>query len=125
MANERRKLAAILSADIVGYSRMMGADESGTLAVIKKALAEQIEPRITECHGRIFKMMGDGLLAEFPSVVDAVRCAIEMQAAMAVHAKDLPDDRRIRFRMGIHLDDVIADGDDIFGDGVNVAARLQ
>jgi adenylate cyclase len=125
MAGQRRRLAAIVAADVVGYSRMMGADETGTLAALKKALAEDIDPRIHAFHGRIVKTTGDGLLAEFASVVDAVRCVLGMQTDITAHNQNLPEDRRIVFRVGVNVGDVIAEGDDIFGDGVNVAARLQ
>src|SRR5215470_11199581 len=113
MADERRRLAAIVAADVVGYSRMMGADESGTLAALKKVLAEQIDPRIQAFHGRIVKTTGDGLLAEFPSAVDAVRCVLEIQTDVALRNQGIPDDRRIVFRIGVNIGDVIADGDDI------------
>jgi class 3 adenylate cyclase len=124
MASTRR-LAAILAADVAGYSRLMGADEEGTLERLKAVRRQLIDPKIAEHHGRIVKTTGDGLLAEFPSVVDAVRCAAEVQRGMLDREPDLPDEQRIRFRIGINLGDVIADGDDIFGDGVNVAARLE
>ena len=120
-----RRLAAILAADVVGFSRMMGADEEGTLARLKRLRAELIDPSITESRGRIFKTTGDGLLVEFPSVVDAVTCAARVQAAMGEHTAGDPEDKRIVFRVGINLGDVIVDGDDLFGDGVNVAARLE
>jgi TolB-like protein/class 3 adenylate cyclase/Tfp pilus assembly protein PilF len=120
-----RHLAAILAADVVGYSRLMGEDEEGTLARLKAHRRELVDPKIKEHHGRVVKTTGDGLLAEFVSVVDAVRCAAEMQRGMIDREPDLPDERRILFRVGINLGDVIADGDDIFGDGVNVAARLE
>ena len=120
-----RRLAAILAADVAGYSRLMGADEEGTLEHLKSHIAELIDPRIRERHGRIVKTTGDGLLAEFASVVDAVRCAGEIQGAMADRDLDLADERRLRFRIGINLGDVIADGDDIYGAGVNIAARLE
>jgi class 3 adenylate cyclase len=120
-----RRLAAILAADVAGYSRLMGADEEGTHARLKAHIRELVEPKIVEHRGRIVKNTGDGLLAEFGSVVDAVRCAVEMQRGMAYREPEVPDERRIRFRIGINLGDVIADGDDIFGDGVNVAARLE
>src|SRR6201993_951004 len=123
MASTRR-LAAILAAD-VGYSRLMGADEEGTLERLKAHRRQLIDPKITEYHGRIVKTTGDGLLAEFPSVVDAVRCAAEVQRGMMDREPEVPDERRIRFRIGINLGDVIAEDDDIFGDGVNVAARLE
>src|ERR1700757_2187337 len=112
MASTRR-LAAILAAD-VGYSRLMGADEEGTLERLKALRRQLIDPKIGEHRGRIVKTTGDGLLAEFPSVVDAVRCAAEVQRAMLDREPDLPDEQRIRYRIGINLGDVIADGDDIF-----------
>ena len=124
MASTRR-LAAILAADVVGYSRLMGADEEGTLERLKAHRRQLIDSKIAEHHGRIVKTTGDGLLAEFPSVVDAVRCAAEVQRGMIDREPMVPDEQRIRFRVGINLGDVIADGDDIFGDGVNVAARLE
>ena len=120
-----RRLAAILAADVAGYSRLMGVDEEGTLERLKAHRRRLIDPKIKEHRGRIVKTTGDGLLAEFPSVVDAVRCAAEVQRGMLDREPDLPDERRVRFRIGINLGDVIADGDDIFGDGVNVAARLE
>ena len=120
-----RRLTAILAADVAGYSRLMGADEEGTHDRLKAHHRELVEPKISEHHGRIVKTTGDGMLAGFPSVVDAVRCAAEVQRAMIDREGGIPDDRRIRFRMGINLGDVIVDGDDIFGDGVNVAARLE
>jgi adenylate cyclase len=124
MASTRR-LAAILAADVAGYSRLMGADEEGTLERLKAYRRELIDPKIAEHRGRIVKTTGDGLLAEFPSVVDAVGCAAEVQRGMLDCEPDVPDERRIRLRIGINLGDVIAEGDDIFGDGVNVAARLE
>ena len=120
-----RRLAAILAADVVGYSRLMAAEEEGTLAGLRGLRAELIDPTIAKHHGRIVKLMGDGALVEFASVVDAVRCAVEIQRAMAGRAVDLPEDRRIRFRIGVNLGDVIIAGDDIYGDGVNIAARLE
>ena len=119
-----RRLAAILAADVVGYSRLMGADEEGTLARLKAHRQELIDTKIAEHHGRIVKTTGDGVLAEFASVVDAVRCADEIQRGMANRDLDLAEERRLRFRIGINLGDVIADGDDIYGDGVNIAVRL-
>src|SRR6516164_8992045 len=124
MASTRR-LAAILAADVAGYSRLMGADEQGTLERLKVHRRQLMDPKIREHHGRIVKTTGDGLLAEFPSVVDAVRCAAEVQRGMLDREPDMPDERRIRWRIGINLGDVIVEGDDIFGDGVNVAARLE
>jgi adenylate cyclase len=120
-----RKLTAILAADVVGYSRLMGADEEGTLERFKAHRTELIDPKIAEHQGRIVKTTGDGLLVEFSSVVDAVRCAVEMQRDMAERNAGVPRDRRIDFRIGINLGDIIVDGDDIYGDGVNVAARLE
>jgi adenylate cyclase len=120
-----RKLSAILAADVVGYSRLMGIDEEDTLDRLKAHRAELIDRKIAEHQGRIVKTTGDGLLVEFSSVVDAVRCAVEVQREMAERNADLPQDRRIDFRIGINLGDIIVDGDDIYGDGVNVAARLE
>ncbi len=120
-----RRLAAILVADVVGYSRLIRADEEGTIAALKVLRADLIDPKIAEHHGRIVKLMGDGMLAEFPSVVDAVRAAVETPRAMAEYDSGLPADKRIEFRVGINLGDVVIDGDDIHGDGVNVAARLE
>ena len=123
MATERveRKLAAILAADVAGYSRLMGADEEGTLGRLKALRRELVDPKITEHKGRIVKTTGDGLLVEFASVVDAVRCAVEVQKGMAERNADVPPERRIEFRMGVNLGDVIRDGRDIYGDGVNIA----
>ena len=123
--NVQRKLAAILSADVAGYSRLMGEDEAGTLATLKAHRAEFIDPAIASHGGRIVKLMGDGTLVEFPSVVDAVECAVAVQQGMAARNADAPTDTRIDFRIGVNLGDIIIDGDDIYGDGVNVAARLQ
>jgi adenylate cyclase len=120
-----RRLAAILAADVAGYSRLMGADEEGTLAQLKALRRELSDPKIKEHRGRIVKTTGDGLLLEFASVVDAVRCAVEVQREMAERNAGVPPDRRIEFRMGINLGDIIKDGRDIHGDGVNVAARLE
>ena len=120
-----RRLAAIFAADMVGYSRLMEADEEGTIARQKAHRSALINPKIAEHDGRIVKLMGDGMLAEFASVVDAVRCAVEMQKAMAEREADVPDDRRIQYRVGVNLGDIVIDGDDILGDGVNVAARLE
>jgi TolB-like protein/class 3 adenylate cyclase len=120
-----RRLAAILAADVAGYSRLTGADEEGTLERLKAHRRQLIDPKIGEHRGRIVKTTGDGLLAEFASVVDAVRCAAEVQRGMIDREPDVPDERRIRFRIGINLGDVIVEDSDIFGDGVNVAARLE
>jgi len=123
--SQTRRLAAILAADVVGYSRLMGADEEGTLAELKAIRREVADPKIKEHRGRIVKTTGDGLLLEFASVVDAVRCAVEVQREMGERNAELPPDHRIEFRMGINLGDIIKDGRDIYGDGVNVAARLE
>jgi len=120
-----RRLAAILAADVVGYSRLIRADEEGTIAALKALRADLIDPKIAAHHGRVVKLMGDGMLAEFPSVVDAVRAALETQRAVAERNAGLPEDERIEFRVGVNLGDVVIDGDDIHGDGVNVAARLE
>jgi adenylate cyclase len=120
-----RRLTAILAADVTGYSRLMGADEEGTHERLKAHLRELVNPKIKEHRGRIVKNSGDGLLAEFASVVDVVRCAVEVQRGMADREPDMSEERRIRFRIGINLGDVIAEEHDIFGDGVNVAARLE
>ena len=124
MASTRR-LAAILAADVAGYSRLMGADEEGTHERLKAHLGELVNPKIADHRGRTVKNTGDGLLAEFPSVVDAVRCAVEIQRGMIDREPDVPEERRIRFRIGVNLGDVIVEEHDIFGDGVNVAARLE
>jgi TolB-like protein/class 3 adenylate cyclase/Tfp pilus assembly protein PilF len=123
--SQTRRLAAILAADVEGYSRLMGADEEGTHERLKAHLGELVEPKISEHRGRIVKNTGDGFLAEFPSVVDAVRCAVEIQHGMADREPEMSEERRIKFRIGINLGDVIAEEHDIFGDGVNVAARLE
>ena len=120
-----RRLAAILAADMVGYSRLVRVDEEGTITALKVLRANVIDPRIAEHNGRIVKLMGDGMLVEFTSVVDAVRAAVETQQAMAQRNADLPEENHIEFRIGINLGDVVIDGDDIQGDGVNVAARLE
>ena len=124
MASTRR-LTAILAADVAGYSRLMGADEEGTHDRLQAHLRELVNPKIAEHRGRIVKNTGDGFLAEFPSVVDAVRCAVEIQRGMAERNAETPEDKRIAFRIGVNLGDVIAEAGDIFGDGVNVAARLE
>jgi class 3 adenylate cyclase/outer membrane protein OmpA-like peptidoglycan-associated protein len=120
-----RKLMAVLAADVVGYSRLMGADEEGTLAALKMVRREVTDPKIEEHRGRIVKSLGDGLLVEFASVVDAVRCAVEVQREMAARNREIPGDKCVAFRIGINLGDIIIDDADIFGDGVNVAARLE
>jgi len=120
-----RRLAAILAADVAGYSRLMGADEEGTHERLQAHLAQLVEPKIKEHRGRIVKNTGDGLLAEFASVIDAVRCAVEVQRGMIDREPEAQEERRIRFRIGLNLGDVIVEEHDIFGDGVNVAARLD
>jgi class 3 adenylate cyclase/serine/threonine protein kinase len=120
-----RRLAAILAADVTGYSRLMGADEEGTLECLKAVRRELVDPTITKHRGRIFKTTGDGMLVEFPSVVDAVRCAVEIQQAMAVRNTGVRTDSRIDLRIGINLGDVIVDGNDLYGDGVNISARVE
>ena len=127
MAQERveRRLAAIIAADVAGYSRLMGVDEEGTLAALKTCRRELIDPKIAEHRGRIVKTTGDGALVEFASAVDAVRCAVEIQRAMAKRNAPVPEDRRIEFRIGINVGDIIIDEGDIYGDGVNIAARVE
>ncbi len=120
-----RRLAAIMASDVGGSSRLIGVAEEGTLAALQALRADLIDPKVAEHHGRIVKLMGDGMLAEFPSVVEAVRAAVETQRALAEHNSNFPEDKRIAFRVGINLGDVVIDGDDIQGDGVNVAARLE
>jgi TolB-like protein/class 3 adenylate cyclase len=120
-----RRLAAILAADVVGYSRLVGEDEEGTLERLKVLRRTLVDPKIKEHRGRVVRTMGDGLLVEFASVVDAVRCAVDVQREMALHNTDVPANRRIEFRIGINLGDIIKDGREIYGDGVNVAARLE
>jgi hypothetical protein len=117
----KRRLAAILAADVVGYSRLMGEDETGTLAVLRARRKDVLEPLVARHRGRIFKVMGDGAFVEFRSAVDAVQCAIELQDAMAKANAGLPEGRRIVLRMGINLGDVIVEGGDLYGDGINVA----
>src|SRR3974390_574456 len=120
-----RRLAAILAADIAGYSRLMGVDEEGTLRQLKTHRKELVDPKITEHRGRIVKTTGDGMLVEFVSVVDAVRCAVDIQRSMIERNAEVPAERRIQFRIGINVGDIISDDNDIYGDGVNVAARLE
>src|SRR5438067_11994320 len=117
-----RRLTAILAADVVGYSRLMTIDEAGTLAALKSLRKNLVDPKISEHNGRIVKLTGDGMLVEFPSVVSAVACAVEVQRGMQERNADVPGDRRIQFRIGINLGDVVVEGDDIYGDGVNVGA---
>jgi class 3 adenylate cyclase/TolB-like protein/Flp pilus assembly protein TadD len=125
LTRDHRRLAAIISADVVGYSLLMGRDDSATVAGLKAHRRELIDPKIAEYGGRIVKTTGDGLLLEFPSVVDAVRCAVDVQRGMAERNASVPSDQRIELRIGVNVGDIIIDDDDIFGDGVNVAARLQ
>src|SRR5262245_29346851 len=125
VAREQRKLAAILAADVVGYSRLMGRDESGTLTRLRKNRSEHLDPVLTKFGGRLVKLTGDGALIEFASAVDALSAAIESQQAMAEANRDQPADTALVFRMGLHLGDLIVDGDDLYGDGVNIAARLE
>jgi len=120
-----RRLAAILAADIAGYSRLMGGDEEGTLARLKVFRKALVDPKVAKHRGRIVKTTGDGILVEFASAVDAARCAVEVQHDMANQNAITPQDRRIEFRIGIHVGDIIIDEGDIFGDGVNIAARLE
>jgi TolB-like protein/Flp pilus assembly protein TadD len=121
----RRRLAAILAADVVGYSRLMGADEEGTLAALKARRQDILQPLLAKHHGRIVKVMGDGALVEFASAVSAVQCAIDLQQAMAAANSDLPNDQHILLRVGVNLGDVMVEGSDLYGDGVNIAARLE
>ncbi len=127
MAEDRaeRRLTTILAADVVGYSRLMAADEAGTLTSLKALRRELIEPKTAEFHGRVVKLMGDGTLMEFGSVVDAVAFAVDVQRAMALRNADVPEDQRIAYRIGVNIGDIIVEDDDIYGDGVNVAARLE
>jgi class 3 adenylate cyclase len=125
LARDHRRLAAIVSLDVAGYSRLMGVDDSGTLAALKAHRRELVDPKIAKHDGRIVKTTGDGLLLEFPSVVEAVRCAVDMQRGMAERNAGIAPNQRLDFRIGINVGDIIIDGDDIFGDGVNVAARLE
>ena len=123
--NVERRLAAIVAADVVGYSRLMEVDEAGTLARLKTVRLELIDPAIAKCKGRIIKTTGDGLLVEFQSVTEALRCAVDFQERMARRNRDMPSSRALLYRIGINLGDVIVEESDIFGDGVNVAARLE
>jgi adenylate cyclase len=124
-ARVERRLAAILAADVAGYSRLMGADEEGTLERLKALRRELVDPQIAEHHGRIVKTTGDGMLVEFASVVDAVRCAVAVQRAMAERDAGVGADNRIELRIGINLGDVIVEPDNLYGDGVNIAARIE
>ena len=123
--NSERRLTTILAADVVGYSRMMGEDEAGTLAALKHRRREVLTPLVTQHGGRIFKLMGDGVLVEFPSVVNAVQCAVEVQKAMEAANAGQPANRQVVLRIGVNLGDVIVEGGDLYGDGVNLAARLE
>jgi class 3 adenylate cyclase len=127
MAEERiqRRLAAILAADVVGYSRLMERDEAGTLAALKARRRDVLVPLVAKHHGRVFKVTGDGVLVEFASAVNAVECAVDLQQGMAASNADLPDNRRIVLRIGVNLGDVMVEGNDLYGGGVNVAARLE
>jgi adenylate cyclase len=120
-----RRLSAILAADVAGYTRLMGHDEVGTLAALKAHRADFIDGKIAEYRGRIVKLMGDGMLVEFPSVVNAVACAAGIQLGMRRRNSAIPDGRRIEFRIGVHLGDVLVEENDIYGDGVNVASRIE
>src|SRR5499427_8567132 len=120
-----RRLAAILAADVAGYSRLIGANESGTLERIKTLRRELLDPKIAEHKGRLVKTTGDGLLVEFGSVVDALRCAVDVQREMAARSAGLPSGDPIEYRIGINMGDIVVEDGDIFGDGVNVAARLE
>src|SRR5438270_6100793 len=120
-----RRLTAILAADVVGYSRLMGANESGTLATLETLRSDLVNPKISEHQGRTVKLTGDGMLVEFPSIVNAVACATELQRGIRDRNARVPPDERIEFRVGVNVGDVIVQGEDIFGDGVNVAARLE
>src|SRR5215468_6282830 len=121
----QRRLAAILAADVVGYSQMMRADEAGTLAALKSRRSEILQPLVSKHHGRIIKVMGDGVLVEFASAVEAVSCAVALQEAMAVANQAAEESRRVVLRIGINLGDVMVEGGDLYGDGVNIAARLE
>src|SRR6516164_436728 len=127
MAEERiqRRLAAILVADVVGYSRMMQADEAGTLAALKSRRTDILQPLVSKHHGRVIKVMGDGVLVEFASAVSAVQCAADLQQAMAASNRELSENRQIMLRIGINLGDVMVEGSDLYVDGVNIAARLE
>jgi class 3 adenylate cyclase len=120
-----RRLAAILAADVAGYSRLMGLDEEGTLAALKGHRRAVVDPKIAEHRGRIVKTTGDGMLVEFASIVDALRCAVDVQRQMAERNVQVPSERRIEFRIGLNVGDIIIDDKDIYGDGVNIAARLE
>jgi class 3 adenylate cyclase len=120
-----RRLSAVLAADVAGYGRLVGADEEGTIGQLKAHRAALFDAKLAEHNGRLVKTTGDGLLAEFASVVDAMRCAVDVQRGMVARNAQVPEDKRIEFRIGVHVGDIIVEDDDIFGDGVNVAARLE
>ncbi|MEP6603076.1 MAG: adenylate/guanylate cyclase domain-containing protein, partial [Spartobacteria bacterium] len=120
-----RRLTSILAADVVGYSRLTSVNEAGTIAALKTLREDLVEPKVAEHHGRIVKLTGDGILVEFPSVVSAVACAADIQRGMRTRNGSVPPDERIEFRIGVNVGDVIVEGEDILGDGVNVAARLE
>ena len=124
-AGTQRKLTTIVAADIAGFSRLVGFDEEGTLAAQRNHRTELIEPLLAEYHGRIANTAGDSFLFEFPSAVEAVRCSIAVQEGMAERNRNIASDRRIEYRVGINVGDVVADGGDLLGDGVNIAARLE
>src|SRR5947208_15152702 len=123
--NAPRKLAAILAADVAGYSWLTGLDEKGTLKRLGKLRRELINPAVSLHRGRVVKTTGDGILIEFPSVVDAVRCVVDVQREMSSRNEEIPADQRVEFRVGINVGNVVVEGDDLLGDGVNVAARLE
>ncbi len=122
---EVRRLTTILAADVVGYSRLMGEDETGTLGALKAHRKELLDPKTAQYRGRTIKLMGDGALMEFASVVDAVSFAVDVQCAMGNRNADVPEDKRITYRIGINIGDIIVEGDDIYGDGVNIASRIE
>ncbi len=125
MSEGQRRLAAILAADVAGYSRLMGADEEGTIAALRAHRVDIIDPKLEQFHGRITNTAGDSLLIEFSSAADALRCAIQVQADITARNRDIDPDRRLAFRMGLNVGDVIGQGGDLLGDGVNIAARLE
>jgi adenylate cyclase len=125
VTGERRRLAAIVAADVAGYSRLMGADEEGTIAALRAHRADVIEPSLARFHGRIANTAGDSFLIEFASAVEALRCAIEIQQGIALRNENIPEDRQLVLRIGINVGDVVSNGDDLLGNGVNVAARLE
>src|SRR5262245_19907483 len=120
-----RRLAAIMAADVVGYSRLTQLDEAGTLATLKARRKQILQPLVAKHHGRVIRLAGDGVLVDFVCAVNAVECAVELQGAMNAANGDLPEDRRVVLRVGINLGDVMVDGGDLYGDGVNIAARLE